>query len=896
MLNFETSLFAMAGLVAAAGPIVIHLLNRRRFRQVQWAAMDFLRQALERNKRILHLRDLILLALRVLAVMLIGLTLARPYYRGSAFDAIWHGSWLALGVIGLFGAAIWAVVAADTISKKSIAGIVGALSALIAIWSGTRLPLSGSTDSAVASSRHQPVHAVLLVDNSRSSGTEYVGSTLLDQAKTKAKEFLAALPADSRMTVIPVAGSIEPFSLDAYRHREETERAIERIAAVDTAGSIRSGLESAAQACRQVTELPSKRVVLLTDLQRSAFASADWGDLVEPLGGLQISPVSSESPANVWLSDFHLEDGLASVEAPCRFLARIESAGDEGAASVLLRLSIEGREVASQTVEVSPGQTREAVFTYQLEGGADPERTSHSLAELELQTDTPSADQLSSDNRRSLVIPVVAALPVVFIDEYGADEDFSKNRIGETYALRHLLAPKTAGELDQRRLIHVIHLRQDQVSEEILSSARLVVMAGVERPDACVSLLREFVLQGGPLVILAGGHFDPAAWQELAWLDGRGILPAPLKAESYGVTPEEDAERLKPFFADFDSMQHDFFRVEQEDPERLAALFESTPFFKAVEADLNSETLSQLLKSETKRLADDESFLSALAAQRKSGADADVTDSPAELARREEDDRRYRQIEPAWWRWRSPLPLVDRSAAPADLAERQQPHVLAEYAGLNLPFVVDRQLGTGRIVLVTSGVTSDWNLLRASGAMYVFHRMFSELIEETLPPRNFEADQRITLPVDRQTDVRYELTRPSGRQETLPTEALSADVFGVQIRSPIMAGAYRIQAKLENSLSESPGENSGKLNEWLFAVNGPVSESDLTRISPEELASKIHRDDVRILGVSEPIDLQGGARRGQGLWQICLVGVLIALFGEMLLLAWPTLGRKEATA
>ncbi|MBC8114224.1 MAG: BatA domain-containing protein, partial [Candidatus Saccharimonas sp.] len=67
MLSFDASLFAIAGAVAAAGPIVIHLLNRRRFRTVSWAAMDFLREALERNRKILHLRDIILLALRVLA-------------------------------------------------------------------------------------------------------------------------------------------------------------------------------------------------------------------------------------------------------------------------------------------------------------------------------------------------------------------------------------------------------------------------------------------------------------------------------------------------------------------------------------------------------------------------------------------------------------------------------------------------------------------------------------------------------------------------------------------------------------------------------------------------------------------------------------------------------------
>ena len=72
MLSFDASSFAIAGAVAAAGPVLIHLLNRRRFKTVNWAAMDFLREALERNRKVLHLRDILLLALRVLAVVLFG--------------------------------------------------------------------------------------------------------------------------------------------------------------------------------------------------------------------------------------------------------------------------------------------------------------------------------------------------------------------------------------------------------------------------------------------------------------------------------------------------------------------------------------------------------------------------------------------------------------------------------------------------------------------------------------------------------------------------------------------------------------------------------------------------------------------------------------------------------
>ncbi len=39
MPSFLVSAFAIGGLIAALGPIVIHLLNRRRYRVIEWAAM-----------------------------------------------------------------------------------------------------------------------------------------------------------------------------------------------------------------------------------------------------------------------------------------------------------------------------------------------------------------------------------------------------------------------------------------------------------------------------------------------------------------------------------------------------------------------------------------------------------------------------------------------------------------------------------------------------------------------------------------------------------------------------------------------------------------------------------------------------------------------------------------
>lgn len=73
----------LAFTAAIAVPILIHFLNRRRFRRVEWAAMRFLLASLEKNRRRMELEDLILLLLRCLVVGLLAVALARPALRAA---------------------------------------------------------------------------------------------------------------------------------------------------------------------------------------------------------------------------------------------------------------------------------------------------------------------------------------------------------------------------------------------------------------------------------------------------------------------------------------------------------------------------------------------------------------------------------------------------------------------------------------------------------------------------------------------------------------------------------------------------------------------------------------------------------------------------------------------
>lgn len=889
MLSFDASSFAIAGAIAAAGPIIIHLLNRRRFKTVSWAAMDFLREAIERNRKILQVRDILLLALRMLAVVLFGLVLARPFFKGAAAAAMWQAALLGFCLLLVLGFAVGWATAPKGRGKGLAAGLCAGL--LASGFQLTSFARQAAVGSDAATSSRAPVHAVLIVDNSRSMGVESLGGTLLDRSKGRAAEFIDSLPPESRITVIPLAGSEDPYTLDAYRNKEDARRALDRVKLVDAEGAIRGGLESAEQACQQTVDLPSKRVVLLTDAQSNAWQSGVAPELLQRLSGLQVVNVTTAPAHNVWVSGLHIEDGLTSAEVPCRLLARIHSSsGDPNAASssgddnfeVQATLLIDGAEVASQAIELSPGQEREVEFSYLFDQQADPLKPGSAVATVVVHSESPLMDQLSADNRQQIVVPIVASLPVVFVDQFGDEENLEKGKIGETYALRHLMAPRSSSDKSQRRLIHIEHVRPEQLTQELLETARLVVVAGLEKPDeAMVPLLRDFVRQGGPLVILAGGDFDAATWNERGWLSGRGILPVPLELKSLGYTPDEAPQQLQPFYASFASMQHDFFLVEGEESRLLESLFEATPFFKAVQADLNSTVLSELLSSETKRFSEEKRFLDQYSARR---------DSAKSTANTDEDDRRYRDIEPAWWTWRSPLSLVDRSLEPEELAQREQPRVLATFDGNHRAFVVERRIGAGRVVFFTSGVTSNWNLLRGSGAMYLFHRTFCQLMERTLPQRNFLAGEKITLPVERRADVRYSVIRASGVKEPLSVDAISANASGVTVRRPLIAGPYMISSELVDTTA--PGSASNKLDEIPLAVNGAEHESDLITLSVGDLQQKLGHDDVRVLAADDPIRIEGGARRGQDLWKLfgwCVMGCLLL---EQLILAWPMVGKR----
>ncbi len=820
-----SAVFAYAGLVAAAAPVIIHLLNRRRFRVMEWAAMQFLLDAVQRNRKMIQLRDWILLVLRTLAILLFGMALARPYL----------------------------------------------------------------SDSATTAKPNQPMHAVLVIDNSMSMGYQKLDRSLLDESKTKAKKFIEDLPEGSAVSVIPLCGAVEGYSREAFRSKQDAKDAIESVRVMDRTGNALEGADLALQACKRLPEMATKRIVFLGDQQSINWPAASLAPQLKELSEIQVASIPADEVENTWVESFTLQDGIADTETPATFAVAIRHEGPSARSDVQVTLNIDGADVETRTIELEPGQRRELTFSYTFTTVADPGKPVFVPVKV---TITPP-DHIKADDSRYLAVPVVAALPVVFVDQYGSDEDPRRNHYGETRLLRRLVAP---AQSDSRKAAALIrHVKIDQVDRKMLEDARLVVIAGVASPEAAVPLLREYVNQGGQLLIAAGGEFDIAAWNRAAWLDGQGILPLPLDPKPIGQTPEMATEQLHPFYLAFTSMSHDYFQLADASREQMQTLYSLPLFFKAVKLDTADSVYKDALDVETKRIDAERKALAEIEQRAKSLAakEAGGKITEDERQQRTRDDQRRTELQPSWLLWSSRSADRDAEVRTADLAERTRPRVLAKYDN-GAPFLVQRSVGRGQIMMLTSGVFSSWNTLPKTNTMLLLHRIIRGMLQDTLPLRNLSTVDQITLPITDRNAL-YTLTRPGGATDSLSPEALSADAYGVIVRNEGDRGLYKISATRQDLGTAGADPSANKLWDATFALNGPPTESEPKVLDEKGLRDRLGEDaKFRWLSRSDPISLEGARVKGQDFWSWLIVLVMLCLLAELATIAWPKFAEERA--
>jgi hypothetical protein len=87
-LSFIHTGFLLAGVAAASLPVLIHLLLRQRARVLPIGSVRFLKSVIRQHTRRRRIRQWILLAMRMLAVLLLAAVFARPFFDRSALDGL----------------------------------------------------------------------------------------------------------------------------------------------------------------------------------------------------------------------------------------------------------------------------------------------------------------------------------------------------------------------------------------------------------------------------------------------------------------------------------------------------------------------------------------------------------------------------------------------------------------------------------------------------------------------------------------------------------------------------------------------------------------------------------------------------------------------------------------
>jgi hypothetical protein len=353
------------GLPLLAAPLIIHLINLRRHRRIQWGAMQFLLESQKRNKKWIVLKQILLLLLRTAAIGLAVMMLAGPVIRS--------------GWASLFG--------------------------------------SGVT------------HHLVLLDDSYSMGDAWDETTafeeakrvivrVLDQARGRSDEQLVTLLrfSEAKNLAAGAASAFDRAPLDA-----ETLTNLERHLSKLEPSESDAGPVDAIQAANRLSEPTpgeSRIAYLITDFRRRQWQEqTQLRQLVSRLRDrssklLLVQSAYDERP-NLAITQLAPEAGIRAAGVETWMEVTIANYGDQSANNVTVSLEQDGSRLPAVVVDDIPAgeeATRRFRVTFPAPGA-------HQLAaRLE-------GDALVADNEHYFAAEVPAAFPVLVIDGSPSGDD-----------------------------------------------------------------------------------------------------------------------------------------------------------------------------------------------------------------------------------------------------------------------------------------------------------------------------------------------------------------------------------------------------------------------------------------------------------------------------------------
>ena len=281
----------LLGSLGIAVPIAIHLLNRYRYKVVDWGAMELLRKALITRSKRIKIEDWLLLVLRCLIVMLLALALSRPVLTPEG--APWLGKGNDIGMV-------IAVDASFSMSHKP-----GAKSRFDRAAARTREIFKTLTPG-------NPVTLVLLGDRPR---------VLLRNTGFDADRFEKVL---KDATPLPEGLNLE--------------------ASLDEIDTLAQELRTPVKECYLVSDMQTSSWAPLSEKSRHALKKLADG------GRVFCMPVASESAENLSITRLELKSGLLRVNGSARYDIDVANHGTQRRDNITVRLLVNDMPIDEGTI------------------------------------------------------------------------------------------------------------------------------------------------------------------------------------------------------------------------------------------------------------------------------------------------------------------------------------------------------------------------------------------------------------------------------------------------------------------------------------------------------------------------------------------------------------------
>ena len=456
------------GLALGAVPILIHLLNKRRFRPVIWAAMEFLLQAIEKNARRLQLRDLILMAIRTAAILCLALALARPAVSSRGF----LGAGMKTGAVILLDNSLSMGYnngheTRFDVAKRLARGVLaqleqGSWCALYTFNDDVRMPL-GDPSPDLAYMEQELERSVHLSD----------GGTNIEKALEKAKSVF-------------------------QNHREYA--------------------------------LASRELYIITDMQARPWISSEVSGAFATLlrevsndAAVYLINAGDAGGANAAVVRLEPNDTLAGVDTPIAYTVDVRNFGKASLNGLPVDVYIDpkgkdDKPTERLTVNVPEGEKVSATFETRFTTGGD-----HKV-EVRL-----ADDALIGDNRRFCVIEVVDEARILLVD--GHPQRVDDPLSNETGYLRFALSPRDPENPEKQGPIVSETVAQARFADRNLLNYQAVVLANVSRlPQSAIALLERQVKSGLGLLVFLGDQVEPQIYNSMFGDGGAKLLPAKIGA------------------------------------------------------------------------------------------------------------------------------------------------------------------------------------------------------------------------------------------------------------------------------------------------------------------------------------------------------------------------------